>query len=175
MPTVFRKRGRPVDNSPREITVKLPRMRRDRRTSTTSASDSDLVSCSDSSVSGMTEDEISALKYRRMRDLNNEASKRCRENRKLRLGSAEADLRRQAERNLQLKAAVCALETRVARLKHVRNQIASSRRGLGPSLRISQDFIGSFAHSSVGDSHQHMRGPIPGLPKLTYHGPRPYH
>ena len=82
MPTVFRKRGRPVDNSPREITVKLPRLRRDRRTSTTSASDSDLVSCSESSVSGMTEDEISALKYRRMRDLNNEASKRCRQNRK---------------------------------------------------------------------------------------------
>ena len=118
---------------------------------------------------------MSAFKYRRMRDLNNEASWRCRENRKLRLGSVEADLRRQTERNLQLKAAVCALETRVARLKHVRNQIASARRGLGPSLRIIPDFIGSFAHSSVGDSHQHMRGPIPGLPKLTYHGPRPYH
>ena len=155
--------------------MKLPRLRRDRRTSTTSASDSDLVSCSDSSVSGMTEDEISALKYRRMRDLNNENSKRCRENRKLRLGSAEADLRHQAERNLQLKAAVCALETRVARLKHVRNQIASSRQGLGPSLRIIPDFVGSFALSNIGGSHQQMRGPIPGLPKLTYHGPRPHH
>ena len=156
MPTVFRKRGRPIDNSPREITVKLPRLRRDRRTSTTSASDSDLVSCSESSVSGMTEDEISALKYRRMRDLNNEASKRCRENRKLRLGSAETDLRRQAERNLQLKAAVRALEARVARLKRVfltniqnpSAEIASARRRLGQSLRISPDFVGSFSSSS---------------------------
>ena len=101
-----------------------------------------------------------------------EASWRCRENRKLRLGSAEADLRHQAERNLQLKAAVRALEARVARLKHVRNHIASSRQGLGPSLRIIPDFVGSFAHSSVGGSHQQMRGPIQGLPMLTYHGPR---
>ena len=125
--------------------------------------------------SNFARDDIAAFKYRRMRDLNNEASWRCRENRKLRLGSVEADLWRQAEHNLQLKAAVRALETRVARLKHVRNQIASSRQGLGPSLRISPDFVGSSARSSIGGSHQQMRGPIPGLPKLTYHGPRPYH
>ena len=129
------------------------------------------------------QEDIAALKYRRMRDLNNEASKRCRENRKLRLGSAEADLRHQAERNLQLKAAVRALEARVARLKRVfltniqnpSAEIASARRRLGQSLRISPDFVGSFALSSIGGSHQQMRGPIPGLPKLTYHGPRPHH
>merc|ERR1712107_517282 len=69
-----RKRGRPVDTTPREITQKLPRMRR----KSTTTSESEFVYCSDS-ASGMTDDEVSALKYRRMRDLNNEASKRCRE------------------------------------------------------------------------------------------------
>merc|ERR1712107_40455 len=80
-----RKRGRPVDTTPREITQKLPRMRR----KSTTTSESEFVYCSDS-ASGMTDDEVSALKYRRMRDLNNEASKRCRENRKSKLGNAEA-------------------------------------------------------------------------------------
>merc|ERR1712107_717463 len=50
-----------------------------------------------------TDDEVSALKYRRMRDLNNEASKRCRENRKSKLGNAEAELRNLYEKNLQLR------------------------------------------------------------------------
>merc|ERR1712012_1448751 len=57
-----RKRGRPIDTTPREITVKLPRMR---KRSTTTA-ESEFTYCSDS-ASGMTDDEVSALKYRRMR------------------------------------------------------------------------------------------------------------
>merc|ERR1711902_402961 len=90
--TQKRKRGRPVDVTPRKITAKLPRMRR----KSTANSDSDLgfpgLAYQSDSASGLTDDEVSALKYRRMRDLNNEASRRCRENRKMKLGDAEAEL-----------------------------------------------------------------------------------
>merc|ERR1712170_96774 len=80
--TQKRKRGRPVDVTPRKITAKLPRMRR----KSSANSDSDFsfpgLAYQSDSASGLTDDEVSALKYRRMRDLNNEASRRCRENRK---------------------------------------------------------------------------------------------
>ena len=87
-----RKRGRPLDHTPRSITAKLPRMKR----KSSATSDSDLSFSAPAyhsdSASGLTDEEVSALKYRRMRDLNNEASRRCRENRKQKKGEAEAEL-----------------------------------------------------------------------------------
>merc|ERR1712213_294535 len=149
-----RKRGRPVDTTPREITQKLPRMRR----KSTTTSESEFVYCSDS-ASGMTDDEVSALKYRRMRDLNNEASKRCRENRKSKLGNAEAELRNLYEKNLQLKETVAHYESMVARLKskflqRVQNpsqEIAFARRrqmSQSQSVIIKPEIIGSMMSSN---------------------------
>lgn len=148
-----KKRGRPVDTTPREITVKLPRMRK--RSTTTS--DSEFTYCSDS-ASGMTDDEVSALKYRRMRDLNNEASKRCRENRKSKLENAETELRNLYEKNLQLKETVAHYEAMVARLKSkflrkVQNpsqEIAFARRrqvSENQSVIIKPEIIGSMMSS----------------------------
>merc|ERR1712213_156107 len=149
-----RKRGRPVDTTPREITQKLPRMRR----KSTTTSESEFVYCSDS-ASGMTDDEVSALKYRRMRDLNNEASKRCRENRKSKLGNAEAELRNLYEKNLQLKETVAHYESMVARLKskflqRVQNpsqEIALARRrqmSQSQLVIIKPEIIGSMMSSN---------------------------
>merc|ERR1711902_310633 len=102
--TQKRKRGRPVDVTPRKITANL---------------DSDLgfpgLAYQSDSASGLTDDEVSALKYRRMRDLNNEASRRCRENRKAKLGDAEAELEALRRKNITLKQTVQELETKVSR------------------------------------------------------------
>lgn len=54
-----------------------------------------------------------------MRDLNNEASKRCRENRKNKFEKLEAECEELKERNLQLKARFRRLEEAVRRLKTV--------------------------------------------------------
>ena len=43
-------------------------------------------------ATNLSETEASAQKFRRMRDLNNEASRRCRENRKLKQELAEREL-----------------------------------------------------------------------------------
>merc|ERR1712165_543435 len=48
----------------------------------------------------LSEVELTSLKYRRMRDLNNEASRKCRENRKKKAATADQEL----EKNRQLKA-----------------------------------------------------------------------
>jgi len=148
-----RKRGRPVDVTPRKITAKLPRMRR----KSTANSDSDLgfpgLAYQSDSASGLTDDEVSALKYRRMRDLNNEASRRCRENRKMKLGDAEAELNALKQKNITLKQNVHDLETKVSQLKRKflitvkqpSREIALARqRQLGQSLSISPDMVGTF-------------------------------
>lgn len=148
-----RKRGRPLDHTPRSITAKLPRMKR----KSSATSDSDLSFSAPAyhsdSASGLTDEEVSALKYRRMRDLNNEASRRCRENRKQKKGEAEAELNALKEKNLQLRQTVEDLETKVSRLKRKflitmkkpSREIALARqRQLGQSLNISPEFVGSF-------------------------------
>jgi len=108
------------------------------------------------SASGLTDDEVSALKYRRMRDLNNEASRRCRENRKAKLGDAEAELDALRQKNITLKQTVQELETKVSRLKRKflitvkqpSREIALARqRQLGQSLTISPDMVGTFITS----------------------------
>jgi len=147
-----RKRGRPADDSPRKITPKLPRMR---KVSTTSDSESYTSYHSDSTT--LTDDEVSALKYRRMRDLNNEASKRCREARKKKKESTLAELEALQEKNTKLRMIVQKLETRVNLLKQKflsqveqpGQQIAAARRrAMGQQLNIDPDIIGSLMTSS---------------------------
>ena len=55
--------------------------------------------------------------FRRMRDLNNEASKRCRENRKLKFAALCDERDREFERNQELRSKVRELEHEVARNK----------------------------------------------------------
>jgi len=151
--TQKRKRGRPLDVTPRKITAKLPRMRR----KSTVNSDSDLsfpgLAYQSDSASGLTDEGVSALKYRRMRDLNNEASRRCRENRKTKQGDAEAELDALRQKNITLKQNVHDLESKVSRLKRKflvsvkqpSREIALARqRQLGQSLAISPDMVGTF-------------------------------
>jgi len=151
--TQKRKRGRPLDFTPRKITAKLPRMRR----KSTVNSDSDLsfpgLAYQSDSASGLTDEGVSALKYRRMRDLNNEASRRCRENRKTKQGDAEAELDALRQKNITLKQNVHDLESKVSRLKRKflvsvkqpSREIALARqRQLGQSLAISPDMVGTF-------------------------------
>lgn len=52
--------------------------------------------------SDLTEDELRSLKYRRSRDLNNEASKRCRKNRKEKQQEKERQVDEMKERNREL-------------------------------------------------------------------------
>ena len=55
-----------------------------------------------SSNSGLNDEEISSIKYRRMRDLNNAASKRFRENKKQEKEKIELELKSLKEKNIQL-------------------------------------------------------------------------
>jgi len=154
---VKRKRGRPVSNSPQKITMKLPRMRR-KSSTTTCTSESDMASSYMSdSASGLTDDEVSALKYRRMRDLNNVASKRCRENRKHKMETAEMELQNLLDKNVHLHETANLLEAKVSKLKSLflarmsnpGREIANARiRRMGQTLSINPEFVGSLMSSS---------------------------
>lgn len=65
----------------------------------------------------LTEDEASAQKFRRMRDLNNEASRRCRENRKLKQEEAERELQQLMVINQEKKRIVAEMEKQVKEMK----------------------------------------------------------
>merc|ERR1711974_457956 len=65
----------------------------------------------------LTEDEASAQKFRRMRDLNNEASRRCRENRKLKQEEAERELKDLLLVNKERKRIVAEMEKQVKEMK----------------------------------------------------------
>lgn len=65
----------------------------------------------------MTEDEVSAQKYRRMRDLNNEASRRCRETRKEKQDAAERQLDDLRTRNEQLRRTLDKMEAQAKLMK----------------------------------------------------------
>merc|ERR1712113_209398 len=56
-------------------------------------------------------------KYRRMRDLNNAASKRCRVNRKRKFEEMETEVQREEARNAKLKIQMEALEIQVDNFK----------------------------------------------------------
>merc|ERR1711976_702346 len=51
---------------------------------------------------GLTEEQKAALKYRRMRDLNNEASRKCRKNRKAKMYQADTLLQEEKAKNEKL-------------------------------------------------------------------------
>ena len=106
----------------------------------------------------LTDDEVSALKYRRMRDLNNIASKRCRQTRKAKLAKNEEELQKLIEKNIELKTIVTKMEAKVKELKNkflaeVTNpsaKIASARRKMiGQRLGFDSNMIGSFIDPST--------------------------
>ena len=68
-------------------------------------------------AANLTEDEASAQKFRRMRDLNNEASRRCRENRKLKQEEAERELTELLVINQERKRIVAEMEKQVKEMK----------------------------------------------------------
>jgi hypothetical protein len=67
-------------------------------------------------ASSMSEDEVKDFKYRRMRDLNNEASKRCRQNRKKKSDEMEQVEKDLVAHNAFLRAKVNSLESKTRTL-----------------------------------------------------------
>jgi uncharacterized protein YlxW (UPF0749 family) len=65
----------------------------------------------------LTEEEMAKMKYRRSRDLNNVASKRCRENRKQRQIQLEQEAEQLQKKNAELRCRLSLLEARVRRVK----------------------------------------------------------
>ena len=68
-------------------------------------------------MSGMTEEEIQGLKYRRMRELNNQASKACRAKRKNKQQSMEEELVLEQEKNLRLRQKLETMQKEYAQYK----------------------------------------------------------
>jgi hypothetical protein len=68
-------------------------------------------------TSNLTKEEAQALKYRRMRDLNNIASKNCRQNKKLKQAEKDAEVTRLQQENSALKQKMYKMEQMVARYK----------------------------------------------------------
>merc|ERR1711944_2036 len=68
-------------------------------------------------LNGMSEEEIQGLKYRRMRELNNQASKACRAQRKNKQQMLEAELVVEQERNLRLRQKLETMEKEYAQYK----------------------------------------------------------
>merc|ERR1712223_1483696 len=66
---------------------------------------------------GMSEEELQGLKYRRMRELNNQASKACRAKRKNKQQAMEEELVEEQEKNLRLRQQLEIMEEKYAKLK----------------------------------------------------------
>jgi len=98
-------RGRPPKEGPRHITPKPEPVHKDRRTDT------------DHIYMGVVHDNKGDQRYRRMRDLNNDASKRCRQNRKQKFAILEMEKEQLLEKNSELKFKVKKMEEIVASLK----------------------------------------------------------
>jgi len=110
--TKRRGRGRPSVPLGRAITPRLPRRR------ITSGEESDTTAVYYSTDEGsLTEAEAEKMRYRRMRDLNNEASKRCRENRKGKFAQLEEQRDTLMVRNQALRKRLSTLEANVRKLK----------------------------------------------------------
>jgi len=75
------------------------------------------VSEIDSEIEIMSGPQKKEAKYRRMRDLNNAASKRCRVNRKRKFEEMETEVQREEARNAKLKIQMEALEIQVDNFK----------------------------------------------------------
>jgi len=87
-PVVKRKAGRPERQTPIQIT-EVPKN------------------------GSLTTDQLRSIKYRRSRDLNNEASRRCRKNRKEKQNKKEQECEELAEKNRELTEQLLAMETDV--------------------------------------------------------------
>merc|ERR1711963_48661 len=68
---------------------------------------------------GMSEEELQGLKYRRMRELNNQASKACRAKRKNKQAMLEEELVTEQEKNLRLRQKLENMEAKYAKLKQL--------------------------------------------------------
>ncbi len=98
----------------RFMTFKLSFLFRSRKISSTFSIESE---ASSSSFSPAGTSASGDQKYRRMRDLNNIASRRCRQNRKQKFVTLERQEEVEAERNSDLKMKVRLLEEQVKRVK----------------------------------------------------------
>ena len=101
-------------------------------------------------LSQLTEGEVSALKYNRMRQLNNESSRRCRQNKKLRQELLQKELQDQTLQHVLLKERCEALETKVRNmkrfiLKHFKDpqkEIEMARKRIIFGDEINDDILG---------------------------------
>merc|ERR1712004_202847 len=66
---------------------------------------------------GMSEEELQGLKYRRMRELNNQASKACRAKRRNKQQAMEEELVMEQEKNMRLRQQLEVMEEKYAKLK----------------------------------------------------------
>ena len=87
----------------------------------------------------LTDQDIEQLRYRRMRDLNNEASKRCRESRKRKFDALERERDTELQRNMDLKKRFTDLQAEVSKLKefYVSNYAPGARPIPDPALMWS--------------------------------------
>jgi len=122
-----RKREPQPETSPSAISNILGRM----QTGSVSTSESELSQLSDST--DLTDDEVSASKYRRMRDLNNEASRRCRDRRRMKQQKMASELDEERNKNLILKEKCDILELKTRKIK---NYILKTFKN--PQLEIAQ-------------------------------------
>ena len=101
-------------------------------------------------LSQLSEGEVSALKYNRMRQLNNESSRRCRQNKKLRQELLQKELQDQTVQHVLLKERCEALETKVRNmkrfiLKHFKDpqkEIEMARKRIIFGDKINDDILG---------------------------------
>jgi len=98
----------------------------------------------------LTEDEASAQKFRRMRDLNNEASRRCRENRKLKQEEAERELKELMVINQERRRMVAEMERQVQEMKaRILQDVSGSSRLLQQRFPPGQQNSSSLNPSSM--------------------------
>merc|ERR1712110_1204379 len=76
---------------------------------------------------GLTEEQKAALKYRRMRDLNNEASRKCRKNRKAKINQADSLLEEERAKNDKLRDMLQRMEAEMEALKS-----SLAKKGINP-------------------------------------------
>ena len=146
---IFRKREPQPETSPGAISNILGRM----QTGSVSTSESEFSHVSDST--DLTDDEVSASKYRRMRDLNNEASRRCRDRRRMKQQKMATELDEQRNKNLILKEKCDILELKTRKIKNyilksfknpqLEIALAHQRRIFGETSSISPENIGIFS------------------------------
>jgi len=110
--------------------------------------------------SALSEEEQKLVKYRRMRDLNNAASKRCRVNRKLKFDRQEQEVDRLQTKNVTLKAEVENLEAKVEKAKKLvfalvqrnnRNNVNLAQPEINPNVIEGFD-LDAFVNAEI-DKH----------------------